>query len=142
LILDGFISEGEELRTRAYTYTEQTLFLMHTLWLEDNFRQLSRWFEWNVIIRTYMTLKPMYTEPATVYPVEIKVPPCGKTGSCVMTVQHSGQIIFIEERANGPVVLDDTVTPPEYSTGTDGYPNNVVYLTDDQIDWTKERVGL
>jgi len=87
-----------------------------------------------MIVRTYMTLKPFNTEEATVYPVEIKVPACGiDNPNCVMTIQHTGQIIFIEERANAP-----TTANPQ---GTNDFPDNIVYLKDEDIDWTVERNG-
>lgn len=71
-----------------------------------------------------MNVIPFGTEKATVVPVEIKVPPCA--GTCILSIQHSGKIVFIEERdvnaANFPAMPITT-------------------LKDDKIDWTVERDG-
>lgn len=124
LVIDNFYEEGEEIpKNGGYTYTEQKMFLIHTMWLEEDYKQLSRWFEWVMTVRTFMTLTPFDTPKASVYPVEIKVPPCGiDNPTCVMTVHHSGRIMFIEERAN----VNDTAN---------GWPDSVTYLKDEDIDW-------
>ena len=44
---------------------------------------------------TYTRLRPAFSAPGTVVPVEIKAPVCD---TCEMTIKHTGIIEFIEER--------------------------------------------
>lgn len=82
---------------------------MHTIWIRDESEMgktafkdvwkgdtLSRWFEFYVTIQSYTSVLPFGAEePASVIPVEIKAPPCP---DCVLTITHTGILIFMEER--------------------------------------------
>lgn len=133
---EKFYPEGREIqRGRGTTYIETEFFILHTFWLEPkqapgSSGQLSRWFEWNLLVRTYTQVVPFGVDDVQVYPVEIKVPPCGiDQPKCVMTVHHTGAMMFIEERKN----VGDTAS---------GWPQTVTYLADAEIDWEQERDGL
>lgn len=125
LQLDAFYDKNPAVKNDkgGYEYEEWMAYLMHTIWLTES-NTLSRWFEWYLTIRTYTTLKPTNTKKASVYPVEIKVPVCD---DCIMTVTHSGQIKFHEER----------------DVNAAGFPNtNPMVYRAEGCDWDTERTGL
>jgi len=137
-------SDADILRKspRGYTYEETPFFFMHTIWIRDESEMgktvqketwkgdtLSRWFEWFMTVRTYTSLVPFGAQDAAeVIPVEIKGPICDK---CIMTIKHSGNLVFMEERV---VPADDA----EWKS------KPIVYRADKGLgcDWATERNGL
>jgi len=108
--------------TSGLPYEEFRTFLMHTIWLTES-NSLSRWFEWHMTVRTYTVITTGKTPRASVYPYEITGPPCK---DCIMSITHSGSMIFYEERDR---------------TAAD-FPNTspMVYLKD--CDWNTPRNDL
>jgi len=108
--------------TSGLPYEEFRTFLMHTIWLTES-NSLSRWFEWHMTVRTYTVITTGKTPRASVYPYEITGPPCK---DCIMSITHSGSMIFYEERDRTAADFPDT--------------SPMVYLKD--CDWATTRNDL